>query len=159
MSLYFALLPSDLSLELIQYLDPVLLINLIEVLEQYPNIYARSFPLDKLERLFKTYIASQPPDLSGKTDMQKITSYLDAYTEYKLLFYMPTPTKDVYKVIREKLRNIINNDWDIALVTFLDYINKDLKNNREFYRLIGFAYTEAIEKGRLHLIEILYQKY
>src|SRR5581483_10190672 len=105
------------------------------------------------------YIASQPPDLSGKTDMQKITSYLDAYTEYKLLFYMPTPTKNVYKVIREKLRNIINNDWDIALVTFLDYINKDLKNNREFYRLIGFAYTEAIEKGRLHLIEILYQKY
>lgn len=161
MSLYFSLLPSDLSIDLLYYLDPATLIKFSDMLKRYPIIYIKLFPIDKLEILYRKYIASKLLDYTDKTRIQIITNYLDAYAQYKLLFYTATGYGTrIESVVKSKLDFIINNGWDIALITFMKYVQKSLENNESsFIYLINNAYKSAVAADNIDAIKFLYNVY
>lgn len=162
MSLYFALLPSDLAIELIQYLDVLSLVDINYALKQYPTIYRRLFPIDKLEIMYKRDIASELPEIDASNVEDIISTYLSVFIVNKLLYVVPIELLEkgqLYELtqyINKKLDLIINrSNWDIALVNFLNYLKKDVKTDDRFRSFLEYAYISAIDKDNLFIVQVL----
>lgn len=164
MSLYFSLLPSDLSIELIHHLDSNTLMIFVNTLSNYPDAYVKLFPLDKLDILYRKYIASKLPNDNDKTIIQTITSHLETYAQYKQLFYIPISididSGNVYTILSNNLRLIIRNKWDVALMIFMQDIHELSKDSVDFFKiLLDSAYSSAITTNNIDALKFIYNSY
>ena len=149
-TLYIALLPSDLSVSLLEYLDPVAISRLITVLEEYPELYERLYPLNKLKVLRKQYISSKLP-----TDYT-FEQVMDDYVYYRNLSVPVIPAgakllevKNILMDIRDMTHNLVDMDWDIAIISYMRQLQKQLNELNFRLRLLD-AYDRAIKNDKLN---------
>src|SRR5581483_12210373 len=81
--LYFSVLPSDLTIELLNYLDARTVREFTSPLFLSPELYTRLFPLNKLQVLYKKYIGTKLPDYDFADPNETIKAYLGDYVEYR----------------------------------------------------------------------------
>ena len=125
-------------------------------------MYAKLFPVSKLEVLFRKYIASNLLSFTNESNPKKIVAYLNAFGAYKSFFYIPREMKRMHEImvyIKDLLKIIVNKNWDVALVTFLNYINNSVIVGDTLRNLIAYSYEKAIENGNLSMVTLLYEKF
>ena len=86
---------------------PATINELILTLVDYPELYNKLFPLDKLERLYKTYIGT---DLPNYKTSNLNNAYLIDFMEYRLLELPPpsvfTDRKSILLTVKEIITEI-----------------------------------------------------
>ena len=156
--LYISVLPSDLSVELLQYLVPSAIDRLMLALNDYPELYTKLFPLDKLQRLYKTYIGTELPDYKVSPN-EMIRLYLKDYIIYRQLKSPPASTTGFLSdAVDKTIIAFITKNWDIAIISYLNKLKTIVENHTFNYFLLNM-YREAIYKNNLDIIERVFNNF
>jgi ankyrin repeat protein len=164
-ALYIELLPSELNVEMLEYLDIGTLIELVELLDVQPELYSKLYARNKLKTLYKQYVSTKIPDsYKSQTLLWNYLYYRGLSVPFLGKVVRPiTPKsreerKKKLVQIRDTTYKLIDEDWDVAIITYLGEVKAKL-TPQDFRINLLEAYVRAIDNDNLNIFRIIFEKF